>query len=168
MNIGENIKKYRKEKKLTQKQLADKINISEMSIRRYERGERSPTADIIVSISKALDISEISLIGDVRSDLNNDILNYYLDKIKYTPLEYAEIMSEKPSDIEKKEQLLNRGESINNDFDTFASNQYIENDIGYKYSDFDFFEQDELCTFIREMLRLKVLDIKSRKNKPST
>lgn len=163
MNIGGNIKKYRKEKKLTQKQLADKINISEMSIRRYERGERQPTAGIIDLISKALDIPIINLIDDIHSDLDYEMLKYYSDVKGLNPIEYSERMNEKPSDIEKKNQFLKEGESINNDFDNFASNQYIQKDFGYKYSDFSLLEQGELCDFIREMLRLKILDIKSRK-----
>jgi transcriptional regulator with XRE-family HTH domain len=163
MNIGENIKKYRKEKKITQKQLADKINISEMSIRRYERGERQPTADIIDLISKALDIPIYSLVDDVHSDLDYEMLKYYSDEKKFSATEYSDIMNKRPSDIETEKQLLKEAESINHDFDNFASNKYVQKDFEYIYSDLSLFEQGELCDFIREMLRLKVLDIKSRK-----
>ena len=56
MNIGEKIKKYRKEAGLTQKQLAEKINRKEITIRKYESGEREPRISIINDICEALNI----------------------------------------------------------------------------------------------------------------
>lgn len=42
MNIGDHIKICRKAKKMTQKELAEKIGLSEISVRKYEAGERKP------------------------------------------------------------------------------------------------------------------------------
>ena len=40
MSIGENIKKLREERNLTQKQLAEKLNISQAMIAQIERGTK--------------------------------------------------------------------------------------------------------------------------------
>lgn len=55
MSISDNIKKYRKEKKLTQKQLGDMIEKKEITIRRYEKGDIIPPIPVIEDIAKALD-----------------------------------------------------------------------------------------------------------------
>ncbi|WP_251862148.1 helix-turn-helix domain-containing protein [Clostridium sp. Marseille-Q2269] len=63
MSVGENIKKYRKEKRLTQKQLAKEINLSEISIRRYEKNISTPTIEIIKKIAEKLKVPVSSLLG---------------------------------------------------------------------------------------------------------
>lgn len=63
MTNGQRLKKIRKSKNLTQKQLANKVGISLMSIQRYERDERQPTVEILEKICDALDISVFELIG---------------------------------------------------------------------------------------------------------
>ena len=57
MKIGENIKKYRKQKKLTQPELGTLINKSESSIRKYESDDVIPSIEVLQSIAKALHIS---------------------------------------------------------------------------------------------------------------
>lgn len=78
MNIGANIKKYRKEKGLTQQQLADLIGKSTIGVRkyeandikislgsslaRYENGTREPKIGTLNEIAKVLDVSIQELI----------------------------------------------------------------------------------------------------------
>lgn len=54
MNISENIRKYRKQANLTQKQLAEKIDKKEITIRRYEKGDIIPPVPVLEDIAKAL------------------------------------------------------------------------------------------------------------------
>lgn len=54
MNIGDNIKKYRKDMNLTQKQLGEMINKSTITIRKYEANDTVPPIDVLAEISKAL------------------------------------------------------------------------------------------------------------------
>ena len=61
--LGENIKKARKEKKMTQKELAEKIHRTESSIRKYEKGIIQIPNDIIEKIAIALNISPLDLVG---------------------------------------------------------------------------------------------------------
>lgn len=57
MDIGSNIKKYRKAKNMTQVELARKINKSESMIRKYESNSVTPNIDVLESISAVLDVS---------------------------------------------------------------------------------------------------------------
>lgn len=61
MKTGELIKKYRKLRKMTQKQLATACGQTDSAIRNYELGNRTPGHDQIQAIAKALDISSETL-----------------------------------------------------------------------------------------------------------
>ncbi|MFR1850761.1 MAG: helix-turn-helix domain-containing protein [Clostridium sp.] len=62
MNIGENIRKVRKEKNKSAKYIAEKVGCSTQAILQYERGERTPSIDTLIDISEALDIPYTDLI----------------------------------------------------------------------------------------------------------
>ena len=61
MTVGEKIKKFRTEKKLSQKQLAMMVGISEPAIRNYELGNRQPSVKQLEYIAGALGISPFAL-----------------------------------------------------------------------------------------------------------
>lgn len=63
-SIGENIKKFRKAKGLTQERLAELSGLSTMSVRRYETNERTPNIKQLRAISATL--------GVMLSDLTNE------------------------------------------------------------------------------------------------
>lgn len=60
-NIGLKIKKIRKEKNLTQSQLAKLIDKSVITIRKWESGERTPNIETIKEIAKALEVPTFML-----------------------------------------------------------------------------------------------------------
>lgn len=63
-----NIKRYRKYKGFTQAELAEKVQISQMSIRRYEtvgESNREPSADIFDKIAEVLGTTTAVLRGKV-------------------------------------------------------------------------------------------------------
>lgn len=60
--IGQNIKTYRKENKLTQKELAHLIGKSEITIRKYERGDITIPTVVLLLIAKILKTSLFKLI----------------------------------------------------------------------------------------------------------
>lgn len=65
MNVGELIKKVRKEKGMTQKQLANKAEISFSMISKLESGERkNPTNEILTKLANALEVSKAELVDD--------------------------------------------------------------------------------------------------------
>lgn len=61
MTIGENIKKTRKQANLTQRQLAEKLAVSQAMIAQYESGERNPKRETVEKIAKALGVDPFSL-----------------------------------------------------------------------------------------------------------
>lgn len=71
MTIGDNIKKYRKAKKMTQKELGEKIGKKEITIRRYEKGDITPPVPIINSLSIVLDIPVTKLLSTYDTDDSN-------------------------------------------------------------------------------------------------
>lgn len=52
-----------KEKGLTQRELASKVGVTEVSMSRYIKGERVPSGPIVVNIAKELGISVDYLVG---------------------------------------------------------------------------------------------------------
>lgn len=55
--FGEQVRKLRREKGMTQEQLADAAGIERSYMGTIERGERNPTLMKVYNIAKALDIS---------------------------------------------------------------------------------------------------------------
>lgn len=56
MTVGENIKRIRKEKGLTQKTLGELCGINEANIRKYENGKQNPKIETVDKIASALGV----------------------------------------------------------------------------------------------------------------
>lgn len=52
MNIGDNLKKFRSEKKLTQKQVSEALGISRSVYSQYENSERDPSLKRLISLAR--------------------------------------------------------------------------------------------------------------------
>lgn len=68
--IAKNLIILRKNKKLTQLELAEKFNYSDKSISKWETGESLPSLDVLLDLCKFYDVSINSLI-DENYELNN-------------------------------------------------------------------------------------------------
>lgn len=66
--IGQQIRKYRKEKGMTQKQLADLLDTTQQNLAQYENGKRNPKIETLKKIAQALEIPLIEL-QDIDSEL---------------------------------------------------------------------------------------------------
>lgn len=87
MNIGERIYNLRKEKGLSQEQLAIQLNVSRQSISKWELGESNPELVNIVEIAKIFDVSTDYLLqnkteDNISSDRSNSL--DFLTKFKTT------------------------------------------------------------------------------------
>ena len=69
-NIGLNIKKYRKEKGLTQTELADKLGKTLRTVQKYESGEILPSINNVYEIAEALEVFSNDIIGGVAKGFN--------------------------------------------------------------------------------------------------
>ena len=70
--IGKRIRKYREDRKLSQKDLPDMIGVSNSRISNWEKGINRPDADMLADLCRALKVSPSELL-DVR--LSTDELN---------------------------------------------------------------------------------------------
>lgn len=66
--IGDRLKYSLKIRKLTQKEFAQRTNITESAMSRYISGERVPRADTLVSICRELGVSADWLLGMTESE----------------------------------------------------------------------------------------------------
>ncbi|HEY5576415.1 MAG TPA: helix-turn-helix domain-containing protein [Clostridiaceae bacterium] len=99
MNIGENIRKKRKDAGLTMKQLSEKVGLSVQAIGNYERGDREPSFEILNKISLALnstisdflDESDVVQKAQERHEVSSNFLPKYGYEISYIHNPHGEI-----------------------------------------------------------------------------
>ncbi|WP_379554190.1 helix-turn-helix domain-containing protein [Qipengyuania sp. DGS5-3] len=60
--VGDNCARIRKQRGLTQEQLAEKSGFSQQYVSDLERGKRNPTIVTIYEIAQALDVSHLDLV----------------------------------------------------------------------------------------------------------
>ena len=78
-----NIRQIRKARGLTQKQLADMIDVSESIISQYENGRKSPSNETLLKLGEALDCSVSDILDDRKalnfalSTLERDLIQKY-------------------------------------------------------------------------------------------
>lgn len=91
MKFQERLKELRKEKGLTQRKLAEKLNYGYTAIANYESGRNQPKLQDLVRLADALDTSLDYLVGisDVRCDMT-----------KYGPIEKKILKKAKQNNIE--------------------------------------------------------------------
>ena len=81
MNIGEKIKKARIDKKVSQRELGSKLNMTGQAISKIELGDSSPSIDTLKSICKELGINLVSLIDNTVLSTTAGT-NYISNKLK--------------------------------------------------------------------------------------
>lgn len=88
VKIGEFLRELRKEKGLTQEQLAEQFNISRRSVSRWETGSNLPDLDILIEMADyyGVELKEI-LNGERKSEKMNE-------ELKETVLKVAEFSNE--------------------------------------------------------------------------
>lgn len=95
-SIGKKIRKYRKQRGITQDELAEKTNLSTNHLGAIERAEKNLTLSNLINIANALDVTADMLLCD-------EIRNGY--KIK-TSIITEKIEKLSPSDRDKIMQML--------------------------------------------------------------
>ena len=72
MTPGERIKKLRKEKGMTQKELAKKLGFSPSHLGQYENGYRNPKPSTVKKIADALEVPVSKIIGMVPEETETE------------------------------------------------------------------------------------------------
>lgn len=96
IKIGSFLKKLRKEKKLTQGELAEKLNVSNRSVSRWETGNTLPDISILIELAEyyAVDIKEI-IDGERKSEHMNEEAKELMGKVVDYTSKDKEIILEK-------------------------------------------------------------------------
>jgi transcriptional regulator with XRE-family HTH domain len=82
VNIGKNIRTIRKQQKLTQNELADKMNISRSYLGDLENNRRNPSIDTISSLANALNIDINQILKTPNSTVPSDNKLKIVEKIQ--------------------------------------------------------------------------------------
>lgn len=130
--LGKKIRYYRKLKKYSQEMLAEKAELSKMSIRRYESGERQPGIEALKKIASALDCQV--------SDLDESIIIIPIPKFEPTP-----------EDIERYKKNAEAKELI----EKLASREDITDEEHQKISDYIGRIKDSFSQFPERTKNLK-------------
>ena len=64
--LQENIKNFRKERGLTQEELAIRVNVVRQTVSKWEKGQSVPDADLLQRIAEVLEVSVSQLLGEER------------------------------------------------------------------------------------------------------
>lgn len=85
IKIGKFISKVRKEKKLTQKQLAEKLGITDRAISKWENGKSMPDLSLLKPICNILDISINELLsGEYTENKEGNLEDNFVNAINYS------------------------------------------------------------------------------------
>ena len=79
MSIGSNIKRLRREKDITQEQLAEYLGITSRAISQWECDRTAPDISLLPALCHIFDVSSDTLLG-IDIEKNNEEIKKYLDK----------------------------------------------------------------------------------------
>ncbi|MCR5340843.1 MAG: helix-turn-helix domain-containing protein [Saccharofermentans sp.] len=100
VKIGAFLKELRKEKNITQEELADKMGVSRRTVSRWETGANMPDMDILIDISDFYDVDLREILDGERKDLKMD------NETKETVLKVAEVSNEEKAKIVRNIHVL--------------------------------------------------------------
>lgn len=131
-NLSDNIKFFRKQSKLTQKGLAEKLNVAPTAISAWEVGRNKPLMDNVEQMASIFGVSKSKLLGDevyeLEKSVPSELTSSTLQKITSTS-----------SQLEHKRQLivLNTAEAQLNEQNTVENSK----DTVDKLFSYDFYDQ---------------------------
>lgn len=83
MKFGENLKKIRKEKNMSQEQLAEKVNVSRQSVSKWETGESYPEMNNILELCKIFNCNINDLIHTDMTDISSLDKEIIMNVVKF-------------------------------------------------------------------------------------
>lgn len=101
MKMGSFLKELRKEKELTQEQLAEQLNVSNRSVSRWETGSTLPDISLLIELAEFYDVDIKEIIdGERKSEKVNEEVKETLVKVAdYTDAEKENIIKKLSSNI---------------------------------------------------------------------
>ena len=87
--LSENIRNIRKAKGLSQEELAVKLNVVRQTVSKWEQGLSVPDADLLISLSEALETPVSTLLGETVREEEADELTAISQKLEVINLQLA-------------------------------------------------------------------------------
>ncbi|MFP9170987.1 MULTISPECIES: helix-turn-helix domain-containing protein [unclassified Streptococcus] len=75
MGFSERLKESRKQARLTQVEIAEKLGISQPAYASWERGTKKPTQENLIKIAQTLNVTVDYLVGNFDEDITNKELD---------------------------------------------------------------------------------------------
>lgn len=88
--LNENMKAIRKQKGLSQEELAIKLNVVRQTISKWENGLSVPDSDMLISISEVLETPVSTLLGETVVETEADALKAISEKLEVLNLQFAQ------------------------------------------------------------------------------
>ena len=88
--LNENIKTIRKTKRLSQEELAKKLNVVRQTISKWEKGLSVPDSDMLISISEVFETSVSTLLQETVMESKVDDLQAISEKLEVINLQLAQ------------------------------------------------------------------------------
>jgi len=137
LQIGNNIKKYRKGLNITQEEMAIKINIPRSTYANYENNQRTPNAVILLKIADALDVNVNDLLG--------------ITEVKFSPLEIK--IQANPLDISieplSNEDMLAKKDFFQEISEIITDASETDKELIYEFSKLEPLERKVVMNFIK-------------------
>jgi putative transcriptional regulator len=87
--LNENIKRLRKSKRISQEELAIKLNVVRQTVSKWENGLSVPDSSMLIALAQELDTSVSTLLGEVVDDTDVDDLKTISEKLEVINLQLA-------------------------------------------------------------------------------
>jgi transcriptional regulator with XRE-family HTH domain len=113
LSLGQKIKKLRRERNLSQTQLAEKAGTTLVSISNYETGKTKPSSDMLINVAKALGVSADYLMNDSSDAItavsikDKELLRQFeqIDRMADNEKKYVKYLLQSLIDKEKFKEL---------------------------------------------------------------
>ena len=112
MEFAERLKTLRKQVKLTQAQIAEKLDISQQAYASWERGVKKPTQENLIKIVQILNVSVDYLVvnsDNTDDELDNIELLFRMNSKGLTDKEKAIFKKELIEFMEERKKTFNKG-----------------------------------------------------------
>lgn len=90
--ISENIKKYRKEKGMSQEELAIKLHVVRQTVSKWEEALSVPDAEVLIRMASVLEVPVSTLLG---TEIENEDINRLTDELAQANEQLAGMQREK-------------------------------------------------------------------------
>jgi len=105
MSIGQTIKRERKKMGWTQEELAKKLQITRVTMGRYERDEQLLSFSVFLKLLDIFSLSADTLLGRKKQENMNDLELRFLKYLRQEEYLYRRVMNYPKLEIEKLKNL---------------------------------------------------------------